>query len=105
VCSLKTSQHYHEKPSTAENLRKYSSYLVILRRSRKLGDPARRGIEGERERLRDATDLVECDAELEWLPLRLVDRLEADERDLELLELPLELPEDDRDSERDLELL
>jgi hypothetical protein len=82
-----------------------TSYLVILRRSKKLGDPARRGIEGERDRLRDPPDLVECDAELDWLPLRLVERLVADECDLELLELPVELPDDDRESERDLELL
>lgn len=27
-------------------------HLVILRRSRKLGEPARRGMEGERERVR-----------------------------------------------------
>jgi hypothetical protein len=76
-------------------------YLVIRLRSKKLGDPALRGIDGDLEADLDRRDRVECDAELEWLTLRLDDRLETDERDLELLELD---EEDDLESDRDREL-
>ena len=74
----KKKQRYYKKPS----LHAYKSYLVILRRSKKLGDPCRLGIDGER----DLELLLELREELELDTERLLD-CEFD------LEDPLELDE------------
>lgn len=75
--------------------------LVILRRSRKLGEPARRGIDGEREwdvrrfgggvRDRDREVLLRERERLRRELAPLLDRLDLDDRERELRELELEL--------------
>uniref|UniRef100_A0A182PJU1 Peroxisomal membrane protein 2 n=1 Tax=Anopheles epiroticus TaxID=199890 RepID=A0A182PJU1_9DIPT len=67
------------------------TYLVIRRRSRKEGDPARRGIDGERDPVRDRGE--DCD---EWLLERLRERLLPRSDELWLCD------EDDRLREREL---
>ena len=74
------------------------SYLVILRRSKKLGEPARLGIDGDLEALLDRDlDLDREERLLEWLRERLLARLDEPELDAldrlcdrELLELLLD---------------
>lgn len=77
--------------------------LVIRRRSRKLGDPARRGIDGDREsrgrgprtgggvRDRDREVLLRERDRLRRELAPLLDRLDLDDRERELRELELEL--------------
>lgn len=73
--------------------------LVMRRRSRKLGDPARRGIDGDRESRRFGGGVRDRDREVllrERERLRrelapLLDRLDLDDRERVLRELELEL--------------
>lgn len=74
--------------------------LVIRRRSRKLGDPARRGIDGDREsrrfggggvRDREREVLLRERERLRRELAPLLDRLDLDDRERELRELELEL--------------
>lgn len=91
---IRTKLNCNIKSTTKPRVRSSQQmlYLVMRRRSRKLGEPRRRGIDGDRDE-RDERD--RCELADDWLP---PDRLLADdelreseerERDRELCELPL----------------